>query len=95
MSHSLENIEYHQFKYAWHKIPLLAHIHFFGADAFSYGNGIKLQEGDLMRIQWNEMEEHCRIQLRFHKRKKNWSLLKHFYSSISITAFIINDSIAG
>jgi len=55
MSHSLENIEYHHFKYASHTIPLQAHIHFFGADAFSYGNGIKLQDGDLMRIQWNKM----------------------------------------
>ena len=55
MSHSLENIEYHQFKYASHTIPLQAHIHFFGADAFSYGNGIKLQDKDMMRIQWNGM----------------------------------------
>lgn len=55
MAHSLENLEYHQFKYKSHRIPLQAHVHFFGADAFSFGNGIKLQDGDLMRIQWNGM----------------------------------------
>ena len=55
MSHSLENIEHHQFKYKSHRIPLQVHIHFFGADAFSYGSGIKLQDGDLMNIQWKGM----------------------------------------
>lgn len=55
MSHSLENIEHHQFKYKIHRIPLQVHIHFFGADAFSYGSGIKLQDGDLMTIQWKGM----------------------------------------
>jgi hypothetical protein len=55
MAHSLENLEYHHFKYAGHKIPLQAHVHFFGADAFSFGSGIKLQDDDLMHIQWNGM----------------------------------------
>ncbi|MES1215977.1 MAG: AraD1 family protein [Bacteroidota bacterium] len=55
MSHSLENIEHHQFKYKSHRIPLQAHIHFYGADAFSFGSGIKLQDGDLMNIMWNGM----------------------------------------
>jgi hypothetical protein len=52
MAHSLENLEYHHFKYAGHRIPLQAHVHFFGADAFSFGNGIKLKEGDIMSVQW-------------------------------------------
>lgn len=55
MAHSLQNLEYHHFKYAGHRIPLQAHVHFFGADAFSFGNGIRLQDGDLMHIQWNGM----------------------------------------
>jgi hypothetical protein len=62
MAHSLENLEYHHFKYAGHRIPSQAHVHFFGADAFSFGNArlrdgqrIKLQDGDLMHIQWNGM----------------------------------------
>ncbi|MBK5271925.1 MAG: GguC protein [Bacteroidia bacterium] len=53
MAHSLENLEYHHFKYPGHRVSLQAHVHFFGADAFSFGQGIQLQDGDLMRIQWN------------------------------------------
>ncbi len=53
MAHSLENLEYHHFKYPGHRIPLQAHVHFFGADAFSFGKGVKLQHGDIMSVQWN------------------------------------------
>ena len=42
MAHSLENLEYHHFKYADHRQPLQAHVHFFGTGAFSFGAGIKL-----------------------------------------------------
>jgi hypothetical protein len=50
MCHSLANIEHHQFKYASHRIPGHAHIHFFGADAFSFGDGVQLQSGDVMSV---------------------------------------------
>lgn len=53
MAHSLENLEYHHFKYPGHRIPLQAHVHFFGADAFSFGNGVLLKDGDVTNIQWN------------------------------------------
>lgn len=53
MAHSLENLEHHHFKYPAHRIPLQAHVHFFGADAFSFGKGIKLEDGDIMSVQWN------------------------------------------
>jgi len=52
MAHSLQNIEHHHFKYAAHRIPWQAHVHFFGADAFSFGKGIALQNGDTMRVHW-------------------------------------------
>ena len=55
ITHSLENLEYHHFKYDNHRLPWDAHIHFFGADAFSYGAGIQLEHGDLMNIQWEGM----------------------------------------
>ena len=54
MAHSLANLEYHHFKYPGHQIPLQAHIHFFGADAFSFGK-IELQDGDVMEIFWEGM----------------------------------------
>jgi hypothetical protein len=36
MSHSLTNLEHHHFKYAAHRRPGDVHIHFLGADAFSF-----------------------------------------------------------
>lgn len=53
MAHSLQNLEYHHFKYAVHRIPLQAHVHYFGADAFSFGQGIILQDGDVMQVEWS------------------------------------------
>lgn len=50
MSHSLANLEHHHFKYETHRRPGDAHIHFFGADAFSFGEGIALETGDVMEI---------------------------------------------
>lgn len=55
MAHSLDNLEYHHFKYADHRLPLQAHVHFFGADAFSFGAGVSLQSGDEMVVQWKGM----------------------------------------
>ncbi|ARK13507.2 AraD1 family protein [Fibrella sp. ES10-3-2-2] len=52
MAHSLENLEYHHFKYEAHRLPGQAHVHFFGADAFSFGQQLLLQDGDLMRVEW-------------------------------------------
>jgi len=53
MSHSLANLEYHHFKYEQHRIPGMVHIHFFGADAFSYGENIRLKDGDVMKISFD------------------------------------------
>ena len=40
MCHSLANIEHHHFKFEFHRRPGDLHIHFFGADAFSFGDGV-------------------------------------------------------
>lgn len=53
MAHSLSNLEYHHFKYEQHRIPGMVHIHFFGADAFSFGEGITLQDGDQMIVSFD------------------------------------------
>ena len=55
MAHSLSNLEYHHFKYENHRVPGQAHVHFFGADAFSFGEGISLTNGDRMEVQWSGM----------------------------------------
>jgi hypothetical protein len=55
MAHSLANLEYHHFKYKEHRQPLQAHVHFFGADAFSFGAGIALGGNDEMKVHWTGM----------------------------------------
>lgn len=55
MAHCLDNLEHHHFKYPAHRIPFQAHVHFFGADAFSFGEQVQLEQGDIMKIEWNGM----------------------------------------
>ncbi len=50
MCHSLRNIEHHHFKFDNHRRPGDVHIHFFGADALSFGDKIQLQDGDIMQV---------------------------------------------
>ena len=50
MCHSLQNIEHHHFKYESHRQPGDVHVHFLGADCLSFGEGIRLAEGDVMQI---------------------------------------------
>ncbi|MGD0580150.1 MAG: AraD1 family protein [Bryobacteraceae bacterium] len=50
MSHSLANLEHHHFKYPQHRRQGDVHVHFYGADAFSFGAGLELQDGDVMVI---------------------------------------------
>jgi hypothetical protein len=52
MCHSLANIEHHHFKFEAHRRPGDVHVHFFGADAFSFGEGIRLQDGDIMQVRF-------------------------------------------
>jgi hypothetical protein len=51
MCHSVANLEHHHFKYPTHRRPGDAHVHFFGADAFSFGDGVRLEDGDVMEIE--------------------------------------------
>jgi hypothetical protein len=53
MSHSIENLEHHHFNYASHRRPGDVHVFFFGADAFSFGEGVELADGDRMHVAWN------------------------------------------
>lgn len=50
MSYSVENLEHHQFKYPAHRRPGDCHVHFFGADAFSFGDAVELADGDIMQV---------------------------------------------
>jgi hypothetical protein len=53
MCHSLANMEHHHFKFELHRRPGDVHIHFFGADAFSFGEGIRLEDGDVMQVRFD------------------------------------------
>lgn len=50
MCHSLENLEHHHFKFEGHRRPGDVHVHFFGTDCLSFGDGIHLEDGDVMQI---------------------------------------------
>ena len=52
MSHSVANLEHHHFKFEAHRRPGDIHIHYFGADAFSFGEGIRLEDGDIMEVRF-------------------------------------------
>ena len=53
MCHSLANIEHHHFKFDTHRRPGDLHVHYFGACAISYGDGIKLADGDIMTVSFD------------------------------------------
>ena len=69
MSHSLANLEHHHFKYAAHRRPGDVHIHFFGADAFSFGAGIELADGDVMELELAGFGRALRNPLRIDRSK--------------------------
>jgi len=72
MAHSVANLEYHHFKYDCHRVPFQAHIHFFGADAFSFGSKILLQDADVMEISWEGMGRPLKNPLRIALEKETW-----------------------
>jgi hypothetical protein len=50
MCHTLANLEHHHFKHEAHRHPGDVHLHFFGADLFSFKDRLKLEDGDVMLI---------------------------------------------
>jgi len=64
MCHSLANLEHHHFKFEAHRRPGDVHVHFFGADAFSFGDGLRLQDGDVMGVQFSGFGRPLRNRLR-------------------------------
>lgn len=53
MCHSLANIEHHHFKFAGHRQPGSVHVHFYGADALSCGDGVVLRDGDVAEVRFD------------------------------------------
>jgi hypothetical protein len=65
MCHSLANIEHHHFKFPEHRRPGDVHIHFFGADAFSFGEGIVLRDQDIVEIAFGGFGRPLRNRIHF------------------------------
>ncbi|TDV50215.1 hypothetical protein EC919_107234 [Pseudomonas graminis] len=54
MCHSLENLEYHHFKYTQFLRPGDVHVHFFGTATLSVADNVKTQPGDRFEISMDE-----------------------------------------
>lgn len=78
MSHFLENLEYHHFKYDQHCIPGMVHIHFFGADAFSFGENIRLKDGDWMTVSFEGFGRPLRSPIHISKEKEKLVTVRAF-----------------
>ena len=50
MCHTLANLEHHHFRNPLNRAPGSAHVHFLGADAFSFRDKVRLEDGDEMVI---------------------------------------------
>jgi hypothetical protein len=70
MSHSVSNLEHHHFKYEAHRRPGDAHIYFFGADAFSFGAGVTLQDGDVMEVAFEGFGRPLRNPIRIERQEE-------------------------
>lgn len=65
MTHTLENLEYHHFKYVQFLRPGDVHIHFFGTATLSFADGIRTQDGDSFEISIPEFGAPLRNQIRW------------------------------
>lgn len=76
MSHSVSNLEYHHFKYPEHRSPGDAHIYFFGADAFSFGDGFTLEDGDEMVVAWEGFGRSLRNRISIDRSEEKYISVK-------------------
>jgi hypothetical protein len=53
MCHSLANLEHHHFKFEAHRRPGDVHVHYYGAHSLSFSDGVCLEDGDVMSIQFD------------------------------------------
>jgi len=51
MSHNINNLEYHHFKYDLFRQPGDVHVHFLGTSVLSFADNIEIKEGDSFEIE--------------------------------------------
>jgi hypothetical protein len=78
MCHNLANIEHHHFKIEAHRRPGDVHIHFFGADAFSFGEGVRLQDGDWMQVRFEGFGRPLRNRVRITRGGRDFVSARPF-----------------
>ncbi|MGP8260571.1 MAG: AraD1 family protein [Acidobacteriaceae bacterium] len=71
MCHSLANMEHHHFKFEGHRQPGDVHVHFYGADRLSFGEGIVLQDGDWMEVRFEGFGRALRNPIRVESKHLN------------------------
>jgi len=76
MCHTVANLEHHHFKYPAHRRPGDAHVYFFGADAFSFGDGVRLADGDVMEIELAGFGRALRNPVRIERSKAEFVEVK-------------------
>lgn len=69
MCHSLANMEHHHFKFAGHRQPGGVHVHFYGADALSCGDGVVLCDGDIAEVRFEGFGRALRNAIREEARQ--------------------------
>jgi len=79
MCHSLANIEHHHFKFETHRRPGDLHVHFFGACALSFGDGVQLADGDVMDISFAGFGRGLRNPLRSERSEATLTVVKSVY----------------
>lgn len=68
MSHSIENLEYHHFKYQQFLRSGDVHVHFLGTATLSFSDGVRTEPGDVFEIEVPEFGEALRntlVQVKF------------------------------
>ncbi len=50
MTHDLENLEHHHFKYARHRRPGDVHLHFLGTSVLSFSDNVAIEPADIIEI---------------------------------------------
>ena len=70
MCHTVANLEHHHFKHAEHRRPGDAHVHFFGADLFSFRDRVRLEDGDEMIIAFQNFGRPLRNPIRIARQSQ-------------------------
>ena len=76
MCHTLPNLEHHHFKHAEHRRAGDVHVHFFGADMFSFKDRLRLQDGDVMTLTFRGFGRALRNPIRIDRSEQKLVVVK-------------------